>query len=156
MSFEYKPRIPVADDYLAAFGRAMYNFACLEWGIVWLAETIGPGYIQQEKGTARNIGEKFRALVNQRTQHERDHSRLKALAATFLTLVEDRNALAHGIPHTAEGGEQRLGYNRKGVRRDWSIEAMLKSAKNFENAAIEANSLLHGGRFERHQTMTKP
>jgi hypothetical protein len=151
MSFELEPGIPVANDYVAAFGRAMYNFAYLEWGIVWLAETIGPGYMQQERGTARNIGEKFSALVNQRTQNEQDHSRLKNLAATFLTLVEDRNALAHGIPHTAEGGEQRLGYDRKGVRRDWSIAAMLKIAKDFEDAAIEANALLHGGRLERHQ-----
>ena len=146
MSIEYKSRIPVADDVVAAFGRAMYNFAYLEWNIVWLAEKIQPGYIRGKRITW-DIGGKFSALVNRHTQHHHDHIHLKNLAEEFVTLVKERHALAHGNPHTAEGGKQRLLYDREGVRRDWSIEAMLNSAKDFEDAAIKANSLLHDGRL---------
>ena len=31
---EQSERIPAAEDYLRALGRATYNFAYLEWGVI--------------------------------------------------------------------------------------------------------------------------
>ena len=48
MSNEF--RIPVEQSYLSAVGRATYNFAYLEWGIVWIVEKLRPGYLNKVRG----------------------------------------------------------------------------------------------------------
>ncbi|MCY4261371.1 MAG: hypothetical protein OXC91_14045, partial [Rhodobacteraceae bacterium] len=53
-------RIPVEDCYLRAFGRAAYNFAYLEWGIIYLVEPVRPGFLSQASNlTSGQIAGRF-------------------------------------------------------------------------------------------------
>jgi hypothetical protein len=152
---DYQPRVPVADLYVSALGRATYNFTYLEWGIVWLAETMQPEFIGAVGSlTAGQIASKFEKFVDNLTDAESNYTRLKALAAEFIKLVGQRNKLMHSKPFTAEGGEQRLLYDGKSGRQDWSIEDIIGAARSFEVAAIEAGYLLHDGRLQAYQQAT--
>lgn len=148
----YLWRIPVGDDYVAALGRAVYNFTYLEWGIVWLAETLDRGFINRVNSfTAGMIAASFERLVAKSDASAPDFKRMTELANLFKDLVQERNALLHGNPYTAEGGEQCLLYTGKAGRRAWSIIDILETAKSFQEAAIEANDILHGGRLATYQ-----
>jgi len=115
-------RIPVVDQYLRALGRATYNFAYLEWAIVWLTETIEPGFLRVARGlTAGQIAQRFRQAVGRLGSIEPDKSALRDLAAAFMNLVEDRNRLVHANPFTADCDEQRLLYDGKHGRIDWEL-----------------------------------
>jgi hypothetical protein len=150
---QHDSRVPVAEEYVRALGRAAYNFSYLEWGIVWLAETIRPGFLARVSGmTAGTIGREFEALTGSRA--EGDAKALQDLAVEFLELVKDRNAMLHGVPYTASGGEQRLLHLGPNGRRDWTEALILEAAKKFELAEIEANILLHAGRYEAYMAAT--
>lgn len=147
------PRIPVADDYVSALGRAAYYFSYLEWGIVWLVETLRPGFLQRVGGmTAGSISREFQQVLLD--CQDADASELQALASTFASLVRDRNGLLHGVPYTAAKGEQRLLHIGPSGRRDWSIETILAAAQEFEASAIEASRLLNGGRHAAYTAAT--
>jgi hypothetical protein len=50
-----KRRLSVDPEYVCALGYAVYAFSYLEWGAVWLAETLKPNYILgelQRRGTS--------------------------------------------------------------------------------------------------------
>jgi hypothetical protein len=143
------PKIPVAEEYVAALGRAAYNFSYLEWGIVWLTETLSPDFLKRVGGmTAGMIAREFEILAA--ACSEPDASELQSLAAVFKMLVLDRNALFHGVPYTAADGEQRLRHIGPAGRRDWSVENICDAARRFEDAAIHATKLLHAGRFDAY------
>ena len=146
-------RVPVAEGYVRALGRAAYNFSYLEWGIVWLAETIGPGFLTRVSGmTAGTIAREFEKLSG--SCGDSDSDALRALASTFGGLVKDRNALLHGVPYTAQGGEQRLRHLGPESTRDWTEALILEAAQRFEAAALEANRLLLAGRYESYTATT--
>jgi hypothetical protein len=153
---DYTPRIPVEDEYLSALGRATYNFTYLEWGIVWLTETLDPGFLRRVRSlTAGQIAREFQKQVKLADPSVADKKRLSALASTFESLTGERNALLHGNPYTANGGEQRLLYNGKHGRRDWTIPGIVEAARSFEEAAIEAGQLLHGGLYQSYCDLMK-
>ena len=153
---EQSERIPVAEDYLSALGRATYNFSYLEWGIIWLTETLQPGFLHLASSmTARSIAEKFSSAVVKLDKTDPDRARLKLLALNFSNLVPVRNSLMHGNPHTALGGEQRLLYDGKHGRKDWTIVSMKNFASRTAAASIEAGELLHNGRLQRYHA-SKP
>ena len=145
-------RIPVADDYLRALGRATYNFAYLEWDISWLAETLQPGFLGRcSTMTAGNIACCFYNLVDILDDTVADKDGLQALARDFKELVSDRNSLLHGHPHTALTGEQRLAYSgTRGNAADWTIKKMTNFSSRTATASIYAGELLHNGRLQRY------
>lgn len=144
-----EPRIPVAPDYVAALGRAAYNFSYLEWGVVWLTETLSPDFLKKVGGmTAGMIAREFETLAN--ACSDPDAGELQSLASKFKSLVTDRNALLHGVPFTGSDGEQRLLHIGASGRRDWTVEAIGNAGGQFEEAAIHANRLLHAGRYEAY------
>ena len=148
---EQSERIPVSNEYLQALGRATYNFASSEWGIVWLMETIRPGFLKTASGlTAGMIAKQFLKAVERLDDTVPDKDRLRALGHGFNELIQERNGLLHGNPYTAPGGEQRLLYDGKNGHRDWSIEAMREFASRAATVSIEANSLLHDGRLQQY------
>ena len=56
----YHPRIPVEARYVQSLGQAVYNFAYLEWGVIWSLEKLVPGYIRRsEKQTAGAMASEF-------------------------------------------------------------------------------------------------
>ena len=149
---EQPERIPVADDYLRALGRATYNFAYLEWGIIWLTETLQLGFLQMASTmTAGNIADCFSRAVEQLDNTVSDKPRLWKLTRNFTELVHNRNSLMHGNPHTAQTGEQRLLYRGKHGDKDWTIEIMTNFSSRAATASIEAGKLLHNGRLQQYQ-----
>lgn len=137
-------RIPVDDDYLTALGRAVYHFSYLEWGIVWLCERYSPGFISRVRGmTAGEIAREFSSTVSMLSEETALQAALESHAAAFKSLVEVRNQLVHATPHTAEDGDQQLGYTGKRSSKDWPIEAVDDSARQFETLAIAVNETFH-------------
>ena len=151
----YEPRIPIADSYAAAMGRAGYNFAYLEWGIVWLCETLDRGFINTvDDLTAGQIARHFDEVVKGLPAGASDKERLETLSGSFIDLVKERNGLMHGRPFTGEGGEQRLLYRGKGQYKDWTVDCIIDAARAYEVTAIEVGYLLDGGRLKAYQTAT--
>lgn len=145
-------RIPVDDRYIRALGRATYNFAYLEWGIVWLTETIQVGFLNEvRKLTAGQIANRFRQAVGTLGDNNSDKVALELLASIFAELVEDRNRLMHGNPFTATGSEQRLLYDGKHGRKDWTIQLIEDFSERAATASIEAGRLLHGGFLDTYK-----
>ncbi|MXY66532.1 MAG: hypothetical protein F4206_11305 [Gammaproteobacteria bacterium] len=144
-------RIPVQEDYLSALGRATYNFSYLEWGIIWLTETLQPGFLQVSSTmTAGKIAERFSSVVEELDDTEPDKHRLKKLAKDFSDLVPIRNSLIHGNPYTALSGEQRLLYDGRHGRKDWTIDSMRNFSSRTATASIEAGEILHNGRLQHY------
>jgi hypothetical protein len=145
-------RIPVNDQYLHALGRAAYNFAYLEWGIVWLTETIQFGFLNEVRNlTAGQIANRFSQAADGLADDDPNKSALQSLAHSFSDLVEERNRLMHGNPFTAEGGEQRLLYDGRHGRKDWTVALIDKFSEQTAIASIEAGRLLHGGLLANYQ-----
>ena len=150
-----RERISVSDRYLRSLGRATYNFVYLEWGIVWLMETLDRGFLYQVPTlTAGQIAKQFLLKVGSLTDCETDKTDLVELASAFKNLTEDRNRLMHGNPFTADGGEQRLLYDGKHGRKEWTIELMDQFADEIALASIEASRLLHGGCYQAWKDFT--
>ena len=142
--------VPAKDQYLTALGRATYSFAYLEWGIVWLTETLEPGFLNRaQKMTAGDIARGFVKAVEKLPDAEPDLPELRALAARFQSLVQDRNQLLHGNPFTADTGEQRLLYSGKHGRKDWTEELIQRFSDDAAKLGADAGRLLHGGRYEQ-------
>ena len=140
-------RIPVSAEYANALGYAVYCFCYLEWGAIWIIERFKPKYVQKiqaQKITARDVAKKLSTVATgAKGLEEPIHKRLIAFATLFRDLVESRNRLVHGKPFTGENGEQRLRYESKAVKVDWTIDEINSLAKQFEDASIEANELFH-------------
>ncbi|MDO9078376.1 MAG: hypothetical protein Q7U72_13135 [Brevundimonas sp.] len=142
---DYQPRIPVADDYLAALGRAAYNFTYLEWCVIWTAEDLSPGFLTEAAAlTAGQIADRLTHFVHKLDAAHPAKGRLLPAAAAFKTQTVTRNQLLHSNPHTAAGGEQRLSYSGKAGRKDWPRADILAAAQEFELLAIEINDVFHG------------
>ena len=140
--------IRARDQYLRELGRATYNFAYVEWGIVWLAETLEPGVLSEAQTlTAGQIAQRFSRAVERVPVSEPDQSKLAELARGFLGLVEERNRLIHGNPFTAANGEQRLFYSGKHGRKDWTEKLMQQFSDDAATLGSAAGRLLHGGRY---------
>ena len=66
MSYQF--RIPVEERYLSALGRATYNFAYLEWQIVWIINVLDPDYVNSVRGkTAGCIAKDFQRVVERKS-----------------------------------------------------------------------------------------
>ena len=148
---EQAERIPVAEDYLRALGRATYNFAYLEWGIIWITETLQFGFLEKASNmTAGQIADNFLKAVEGLDDTEPDKAPLQALATNFVQIVADRNRLMHGNPHTAQTGEQRILYDGRHGRTDWTIDSITQFSSHAATASIEAGDLLHNGRLQQY------
>ena len=144
---EQSERIPVAEDYLRALGRATYNFAYLEWDVIWLTETLQSGFLRKASTmTAGQVADCFSKAVEKLDDTDPDKVRLQTLASDFIQIVADRNSLMHGNPHTAKTGEQRLLYDGRHGRRDWTIESMIQFSERDATASIEAGTMLQNRR----------
>ena len=144
--------IPAADSYLRELGRATYNFAYLEWGIVWLTETLEPGFLSvAETLPAGGIAKRFAKAVERVPSSDVDRPELVELSKSFLDIVKERNRLIHGNPFTAEGGEQRLLYSGRHGRKDWTEQLIQQFSDVAATLGAEAGHLLHNGRYERWQ-----
>jgi hypothetical protein len=141
--------VPAMDDYLLALGRATYNFTYLESAVVWLAETIEPGFLQWSIGqTAGGIANRFTALAKRGTSADADQ--LLSVAKSFAAFTVERNQLLHGKPCTAPDGSQILSYHGKGIVTQWTIPAIYDYAARVAVLSRSLSNLLHGGRYQQY------
>ena len=142
---DYRPRIPADPDYLAALGRAAYNFAYLEWVVIWTIVKLsadGFGGVPKRAASRRICGALVRAISD--TSPPLDsvlRLRLVRFEERFRAAIDMRNRLIHAHPYTATDGSQQLG---GGGGLEWPIEEVLGAAKLFEEVAIEGSDIFHG------------
>ena len=96
---EQAERIPVDDGYLRALGRAAYNFAYLEWSIIWLTEPMRKGFLRQaSQPTAGKIADEFPCEVERLDDTAPDRIQLLSLANDFRKIVKIATASCTEIP----------------------------------------------------------
>ena len=146
-------RIRLSSNYIYAIGRATYNFAYLEWGIIWLYETIDRGFLVKSRSlTAGQIAKSFLEVVDGLNPSDTGTSAIVDVAKAFDELVVDRNRLMHGNPFTASEGEQHLAYHGKHGKKEWSLEEIDAFSDRLADISIEAGKILHGGRYGKYRS----
>ncbi len=135
--------------YVALLGRAVHNFAYLEWAVIYTIEILAPGYLNKyiratKPMTSGAVAQTFGKEVIGRTDLSPDlKDKLRACSDRFSRLVDDRNRLIHGHPYTADGGNQQLSYQGRLPSTSWSISKVKTIAHEFDDAACEMNDVFH-------------
>lgn len=137
-------QIPVENDYLLALGRAAYNFAYLEWGIIHLADQYTQGFLELSHTlTAGQISRQFGEIVIRMPDDFEQKTEVEEVATQFGSLVVNRNKLMHGNPFSADGGEQRLTYAGRHGPKDWTIEEINTFSDQTAELSIAVVRLIH-------------
>jgi len=119
----------------------VFNFAVLEYNVVWIIERrLKPGYLQEYASPGKTAGMVAQDLARW-AKGSAEEAQLIALHSTFVGLKDLRNQLLHGNPAAAPSGEPQLWHFEIGL---WDFERVQQAARDFEDAALRANSLLHG------------
>lgn len=142
---DYQPRISADPDYLMALGRAAYNFAYLEWVVIWTIVKLSEDGFESvpKREPSRRISNALVKTISG-TSPPLDtglHRRLVRFEERFRGAIDVRNRLIHAHPYTASDGSQQLG-GGGGFERP--IEDVIGAAKLFEGVAIEGNDIFHG------------
>jgi hypothetical protein len=139
----YVSRIPADGQYLAALGRAFYNFAYLESVIIsTIARLSAVGHAAVPWGqTARFVARALLEAINAADPPLDAPSRRDLLRVhqDFRVAIKTRNRLLHSHPFTNAEGEQRLSAHH----REWTMEEVEAAAQQFEEAALFANGVFH-------------
>lgn len=139
----YVSRIPADEQYLAALGRAFYNFTYLEWIIIsTIARLSAAGHGAVPWG--RSAAAVARALLDaingaEPPLDELLRRSLLRVHQEFHAAIKTRNRLLHAHPFTNVDGEQRLSARH----REWTMEDVDAAARQFEEAALFANGVFH-------------
>jgi hypothetical protein len=115
-------RFPCGARYIEVLGRAVYNFALLEYAVVHTAERIERGYLNKytaERKTAGMVACDFAKIIARAAQGHRAAGKLTEISSTFAELVERRNKLLHANPATLADGTQALIY-QTGACGSWT------------------------------------
>lgn len=146
-------RIPADAAYLGALGRAVFNFAYLEWAVIWLVETMQLGFLQKSlEKTSGQIEKHFCDAVEQLDDVVLDKEELRVLIQRSKCLVPEQNSLIHSHTYTAPEGAHELMYLGRHGRKEWPVELMTDFASRTAVASKEANRLLYAGRLKRYQS----
>jgi hypothetical protein len=148
MAERYHTRQAADPEYLHAIGQAVYSFSCLEWGVIWAAEQIAPGFIHTDHHTmtAGKISSEFKGILKRARAEMPDEAwlALKSVSDRLWDAIDLRKALLHAHPFTAEGGEQMLGRRTEaGASLDWRIEKVDAATKYFDELGVELNGLFY-------------
>ena len=134
----YASRIPVEQSYVQAIGQVVYNFATVEWNMVYLGSLISPSFVNRESGADfETVAREFSLLSETGTIPD-----TAALSERFTKATARRQALLRSIPITANGGFQELN-DSKVTENQWTEEAIWAFAKELEDLDIAANALYY-------------
>lgn len=141
----YHSRIPADPEYLQALGRAAYNFAYLEWVVIWIIVKLSPdgfGSVPKGEPSSKIATALARAVAQTRPALTASLRKrlVKEVEHPFREAIKRRNKLLHAHPYTAKAGNQQLG----GGGIEWPMAEVDSAARMFEEAAIACNSLFHG------------
>lgn len=147
---------PVATAYAEMLGRALFNFAILEWNVVNIADRLQPGFAsdflqRQEQTSAGKLARQFESLVATAAAPAELRPRLYQLAESFKAEVKLRNTLIHAQPCTApETGDQVLSrWRQSEPTKIWTLEEVAGVGREFGALAVEAGQLLHSAPLSR-------
>jgi hypothetical protein len=140
----YQSRIPVEPSYVQRVGQAFYNFAYLEWIVIWTIVKLAPngfGSISDREPSSK-LADTLTGLIGTTSPPLpaglRDE--LAQFDQSYRDAISSRDELLCSHPFTAEGGVQELG----GSGHVWPPEAVDEAAKRFEDAAIAGNAIFYG------------
>jgi hypothetical protein len=137
-------RIQCDANYIEALGRAVYNFAMLEFDVAYIIERLEPGYLRKyvsQRKTAGSVAKDFAEAIVRAHGHAAA-AELPDIYNAFVDLKDRRNELLHANPNTAPDGTQALYYQADQIA--WELDLVRQAATDFAAAADKANSLLYG------------
>ena len=114
--------LPADDDLIRAIGRAVYGFAQLERSVERARESLGGRPVDDAAGEPA--------------------ARLLRILDLYGGLKERRDGLLRARPHAGNGDARAPGPDGGAAACAWRTEDVLRMARDFEAAAIEANRLL--------------
>jgi hypothetical protein len=140
-------RFPCDARYIEALGRAVFNFALLEYAVVHTAEKIERAYLNKYIAKRKRAGMVARdfAEIVARAQGHPAAGKLTEISSTFTELVERRNKLLHANPATLADGTQALIYQTETFC--WELDTVTAAAQAFEDAAAKTLDVLQKERF---------
>ena len=118
--------LPADDDLIRAIGRAVYGFAQLERSVESAREALGG--LRGERPGGDVAGERAAQLLR--------------ILDLYGGLKERRDGLLRARPHAGNGDARAPGLDGGAAACAWRTEDVLRMARDFEAAAIEANRLL--------------
>lgn len=137
-------RIPVEETYALAVGRAVYNYAYLEWCVINLVALLDPssGYplaVTAEKITGGAIATRLqRAAISADARYR---ATAVKIAQAFEPMPRLRNDVLHAHPFTTTAGNQAL--SRQPIDAAPPVletpDDLHRAARRFEDLAIEVN-----------------
>ncbi len=145
-------RIPVDDSYAMLLGKAVYVFAYYEWTIIWIIESLQPGFVRDycrkkiltSGGVKKELQEAIQQLAKLPplvSTHE-----LQTCCDQFGLLIDKRNALVHAHPSTDSDGTQVLNFQAKTTKplpdMKWPNADLESLISEFDQAACDASKLL--------------
>jgi len=152
MSLHSTTRVPVDDSYAALVGKAVYVFAYYEWTIIWIIESLQPGFVgRYSRGNpmvSSKVKDELQAVIgNPATSFALVTSgELQHCCTEFERLIVKRNALIHAHPCTDTDGSQILAYQTKTTKplpdMKWPRLEVEAIVREFDNAACSAGVLL--------------
>jgi hypothetical protein len=131
-------------EYVEGLGRAVYNFAYLEWAIVNIIERLEPGYVHEyvsQKKTTGKVAHDLDKAIRRAKGHAAE-TPLTDLHKTFVGLKDRRDKLLHASPMTAPDGAPQLRYQAHDIA--WDLDTVIKAATKFSQAANAAVHLYYG------------
>lgn len=149
-------RVPLADDFALALGRAIYNYQYLEWVALNILERVDPS---QTPSSAASLtgGQIAKLLAGALTDNGRFSTeatnQLQVWNDSFTELVKLRNDVLHSHPYTVGPGKD--GGWEQGLWRIKTAAAinsysLAKSAEEvhgiahrFDDAAVDGNHLYY-------------
>jgi molecular chaperone GrpE (heat shock protein) len=86
---------PCDEQYIEALGRAVFNFAILEYTVAYIIERLEPDYLREyisKKKTATRVAQDF-AQALQRAKEHAAEAELTAFQSVFVDLKDRRDRL---------------------------------------------------------------
>ncbi len=146
----YVSRIPADEQYLAALGRAFYNFTYLEWTVISTIARLDPrGFEAVPQGQSARYIARALAQALERADPPVDAKlsrQLREVQVRYLAAIRTRNQLLHAHPFTDHDGAQQLSANHT----PWTTEGVQSAAQEFEEAALFTNGVFHGALTARN------
>ena len=135
------PGAPADDRYVEVIGRALYNFAYIEWEVLYLGSLLVPGFVNRDAGNdSRTIAREFSLLAE--VGRERFPG-LKDIADRFAIAEQSRVELLRATPFTGPLGAQILHSEGTAAPKQWDMEAVSKYLTDLESLATDADVLFY-------------
>jgi hypothetical protein len=132
---------PCDPEYIEALGHAVYNFAWLEYNVVWVVELLEPSYWGEYVSKAKSAGDVAKDLeraIHDRAKGHVAEAELRDISKTFSDLKVRRNKLLHATPIVASDG-RRLHHLAQDIA--WGVDKVRQASTDFAAAAESAQAV---------------